>query len=91
MSVTVSSQLCSSCNAVGSSVSRDRQHSSYADERGMGRERHSIYGTNRRLGADNSHSVSFAMQPLEKHDYEQNRIYEKKYLEYQYQLEMSRK
>mgnify|MGYP001045444086 FL=1 len=59
--------------------------------RGMGRERHSIYGTNRRLGADNSHPLSFAMQPLVKHDYEQNRIYEKKYLEYQYQLEMSRK
>ena len=49
----------------------------------MRRERHSIYGTNRRLGADNSHPLSFAMQPLVKHDYEQNRIYEKKYLEYQ--------
>ncbi len=44
-----------------------------------------------RPGANKSHPLSFAMRPFVEHDYEQNRIYEKQYLEYQDQLEMSRK
>ena len=44
-----------------------------------------------RPGANKSHPLSFAMRPFVEHDYEQNRIYEKQYLEYQEQLEMSRK
>ena len=44
-----------------------------------------------RPGANKSHPLSFAMRPFVEHDYEQNRIYEKQYLEYQDKLEMSRK
>lgn len=44
-----------------------------------------------RPGANKSHPLSFAMRPFVEFDYEQNRIYEKQYLEYQDQLEMSRK
>ena len=44
-----------------------------------------------RPGANKSHPLSFAMRPFVEHDYEQNRIYEKQYLEYQDQLDMSRK
>ena len=44
-----------------------------------------------RPGANKSHPLSFAMRPFVEHDYEQNRIFEKQYLEYQDQLEMSRK
>ena len=44
-----------------------------------------------RPGANKSHPLSFAMRPFVEHDYEQNRIYEKQYLEYLEQLEMSRK
>ncbi len=36
-----------------------------------------------RPGANKSHPLSFAMRPFVEHDYEQNRIYEKQYLEYQ--------
>lgn len=44
-----------------------------------------------RPGANKSHPLSFAMRPFVDHDYEQNRIYEKQYLEYLEQKEMSRK
>lgn len=44
-----------------------------------------------RPGANKSHPLSFAMRPFVEHDYEQNRIYEKQFLVYQEQLEMSRK
>lgn len=44
-----------------------------------------------RPGANKSHPLSFAMRPFVEFDYEQNRIFEKQYLEYQDQLEMSRK
>lgn len=36
-----------------------------------------------RPGANKSHPLSFAMRPFVEFDYEQNRIYEKQYLEYQ--------
>ena len=44
-----------------------------------------------RPGANKSHPLSFAMRPFVEYDYEQNQIYEKQYLEYQDQLDMSRK
>lgn len=44
-----------------------------------------------RPGANKRHPLSFAMRPFVEHDYEQNRIYEQQYREYEEQREMSRK